>query len=339
MACLPEQGLMTVPRIHPEMACLPDDHCPPSSVHSQGTPPIGENVSPIATLTPFVLRYVGDRLRRGEIKPVTARSIRNHLLDFALMWARRPVDQLSYKAAERWVEHMTAKGLAPGTQNAHLSSLRCFSRWCVRERIVTRDWMLEAPKVRRPRGIARDVNNDHFVRVLATARDTREALIVWIMFDAGARCVEVHRLNVEDVEREARQVFLTGKGGHQRYAPISDHTLRAMDAYLDDNGHHSGPLIRRHDNGQRLGPERISGLVGRMFRASGVKARPYDGRSAHGLRAAAATDLYEQCEDPRLVAEFLGHADLQSLSRYVRRGTMDQIRAAHSLREHVRRAS
>lgn len=290
-------------------------------------------------LTPHVVRYVADRQRRGEIASITARNIRGHLYDFALMWGNRPLDQLSHKAVQRWVEQMTAEGLAPGTQNGRLSSLRGFARWCVLEKITAKDWTLEAPRVRRPRGVARDVTNEHFDLVLAEARDARERLIVWLMFDAGCRCIEVHRLNVEDIEREAGLVFLTGKGGHQRYVPISRRTIQAVDDYLDAAGHNTGALVRRKDTPGRLGPERISGLVGRMFRSSGVKVRPYDGRSAHGLRAAAASDLYEQCEDPRLVAEFLGHADLQSLARYVRRADIAQLKAAQQRRSHVARST
>src|SRR5690606_5624659 len=147
--------------------------------------------------------------------------------------------------------------------------------------------------------------------------------LVLLMFDAGCRCVEVSRLDVDDIDRETSTVRLRGKGGHERDVPISPATVAAVDRYLLAAGHHAGPLVRTEDGrSARLGPERISGLVGRMFRAAGVKVRPYDGRSAHGLRAAAASDVFAGCQDPQIVQQFLGHADMQSLGRYLRRADL-----------------
>lgn len=292
------------------------------------------------TFGPLIRQYVGERLRRGEITPLTARNVRNHLYAFDASYGRRPLDQLSHKAVERWIEDMHRRHLAPGTQNARLSSLRCFARWCAVNKHVGFDWTLNAPKVRRPRAQARDVTNEHFHLVLAQARSARERLIVWLMFDAGLRCIEISRLTCEDVERDTCQVFVTGKANHQRYVPVSAKVMSAIDDYLDEVGHgpgshRTGPLVRREDTAGALGPERISGIVGHLFKLSGVKARPYDGRSAHGLRAAAATDLYEACRDPRTVQEFLGHADMQNLNRYISRATVEKVREAQRMRPHV----
>lgn len=288
----------------------------------------------MGTLHEHVRAYVGGRLKRNEVAPVTARGIRNHLTKFADFWGRRPLDQLSPKAVEKWIERMVEDGLAPGTVNARLSTLRCFARWCVLERVVVRDWTLAAPKVRRPRATARDVNNDDFRKVLAATRTLREEVIVWLMFDVGLRCVSVSRLNVDDFEPDRGQVFVTDKGGGTRYAQLTPGVVRLVERYLRDAGHHAGPLVRA-DHGGRLGPERISGLVGHLFRISGVKQRPYDGRSAHGLRAAGATDFYEACKDPRLTAEWLGHTGMQNLAPYVKRAEQQAVRAVQLQRGHV----
>lgn len=293
-------------------------------------------VRDMGTLHGHVRCYVGGRVARRDIQPDTARTIRNHLNQFADYWGKRPLDQLSAKAMERWIERMTAAGLAPSTQNTRLSSVRTFARWCVLEGIVVRDWTLAAPKVRRPRATARDVNNADFHRVLACARTTREQVIVWLMFDVGLRCVSVSRLNVDDFEPDRAQIFVTDKGGGTRYAQLTPRVVDLVERYLAESGHHSGPLIRTEDErSARLGKERISGLVGRMFRESGVKRRPYDGRSAHGLRAAGATDFYEQCQDPRLTAEWLGHVGMQNLGPYVARAHRSEVRRVQMQRSHV----
>lgn len=281
------------------------------------------------TLGPIVLRYIGDRVRRGELDPKHCRGPRNHCYSFAKSFGNRPLDQLGGRAVERWMEELTTRGLAPSTRAAHLSSLRVFARWCVLHDIVPRDWTLAAAKVKRPRVIPRDMNSDHFDATLAVASDPRQRVIVWLMYGAGLRCVEVSRLDVDDWDRVADCLFVTGKGGHQRMVPVGAPLRRELDAYLTWSEHSTGPLVARLD-GQagRVGPERISGIVGRLVRRAGVKVRNGDGRGAHGFRACAASDMLDATPNAWVVAEFLGHADLTSLRPYIRRRKLEEVRAA-----------
>lgn len=285
------------------------------------------------TLDGLIMQYMGERIRRGEMQAVTARNVRNHLSLFARSFGGRPLDQLGPRAVERWLEEMTRAGTAKSTQAVRLSSLRVFARWCVLNGHVAKDWTLSAPQVRRPRQIPRDMDNNHAAAVLEQARDERERLMVLLMFGCGLRCVEVSRLDVDDYDRSSGLLFVTGKGGHQREVPVPDVVRAAIDAYLAVESHATGALIRTQtDDRRRLGPERISGLVGRLIRRAGVKVRNHDGRSAHGLRSAAASDLYDACKDPQVVQEFLGHANLATTSIYLRRRGLQRVRDAQHVR-------
>lgn len=284
------------------------------------------------TLGPYVLRYVGERKRRGEIQPNTARNVRNHLIHFADSYGNRPLRQLSYKAVERWLEQMHHDGLAESTKALRLSSLRNFARWCVLNDVVPKDWTLLAPKVRRPRVMPRDMTNEHVALILAEAATERELLIGWLMFGCGLRCIEVHRLDVEDLDRTTMMLHVVGKARHEREVPVPPPVLTAWNAYLSANGHTTGALIRHAEGVGRLGPERISGIVGRLCRDSGVKVRRYDGRSAHGIRAAAASDLFDACLDAVVVQEFLGHASLAAGRPYLRRASATRVRDAQDRR-------
>lgn len=286
-----------------------------------------------STLGPVVIRYVGDRLRLGEITKLTARNIRNHLLDFAHMHGARPLTQLGPRSVERWVARMHQRGLAPSTQALRLSSLRTFAKWCVRQGLVKADWTANAPKVARPRQVPHDMTNDHVARVLAACENPRDAAIVWLMFGCGLRCVEVSRLNVDDWDQVSQDLFVVGKGRNERRVPVPAPTAAALTQYLGWAGHGSGAMIRRLDgNGGRLGPERISGRVGVLTKRAGVRVRRFDGRGAHGIRAAAASDLYEACEDPLIVQEFLGHASLATGAIYLRRAKLTKVRDAQQRR-------
>lgn len=42
--------------------------------------------------------------------------------------------------------------------------------------------------------------------------------------------------------------------------------------------------------------------------------------------------LYDKCQDPQVVQEFLGHANLATTSIYLRRRGLEKVRDAQSLR-------
>lgn len=289
--------------------------------------------SRMTTLTPLVLRYVGGRQNTGDISRLTARNVRNHLMGFALSFGNRPLDQLGHRAVERWIGEMDAGGLAKSTQASRLSSLRCFARWCVLNGEVAKDWTLGAPKIRRPRRVPRDMTADHFAAMLPCCRSARERLVVWLMFGCGLRCVEVHRLDVEDLDPITGILHVVGKARHERHVPIPPQVALAWAVYLAEVGHGSGALIRNElDPARRLGPERISGLVRRITADAGIKVRRFDGRGAHGLRACAASDLYDACGDPHIVQAFLGHASMATTSIYMRRADLGKMAEAQGAR-------
>lgn len=275
------------------------------------------------------LTYVAGREARGEIVADTVRNIRNHLDDFVDTVGDPPLEYLSGRSVTIWLERMERVGLAPRTRAVRMSSLRGLARWCVLEGHVERDFTASVPRLRRTaRTVQRDMTAEDVEKILRSARTARERLIVWLMFGSGLRCVEISRLNVEDYDDRARFLFVTGKGGHQRFAAVPPPVRDAIHVYLAEKGHTEGPLIRYRHGDERVQKGRISGLVGRMVREAGVKIARFDGRGAHGLRAAGASDLYDETRDPRMVQEFLGHVNLANVSVYLRRSHREQLRDA-----------
>jgi site-specific recombinase XerD len=64
--------------------------------------------------------------------------------------------------------------------------------------------------------------------------------------------------------------------------------------------------------GKRLQPTILAGIISRTAGHGGLEKRV----TAHTLRHTAATWLRQQTGDARLVAAYLGHADLSTVSRY-----------------------
>ena len=157
----------------------------------------------------------------------------------------------------------------------------------------------------------------------------RARAVVWLMVGCGCRCVEVARLRVEDYDPRGATVRLTGKGGHERVVPVPSDVAGALDAWLDERGRVAGPLIASRIDGHALAPHTLSAYVRRWMRAAGVKVSALDGRSAHGLRRTAASDVMDACGDITVVQEMLGHREVDTTARhYLRRVTVAHMREA-----------
>lgn len=298
-----------------------------------GTSPNGEplgavSLGPLAhhdslTLAQYMLRYVSDRLRTGDIAPITAASLRHQLWPFVESFGRRPLDQLGRAAVDRWLQSIAH--LRASTRASRLVALRGFAAWMVDNDHVKRDFTRGVPRIRRERREPRDIRIEHFVACLRACESTRETMVVWFAYGLGLRCVEISRLTVDDYDPTTCELYVVGKAGHQRSLPVPTIMRPILTGYVRER--QRGPLIPNLTYPERpLSPSRVSKMVGAIAARTGLKVRPYDGFSAHGLRAGAASDIVDAAGgDLRVAQRLLGHSDLSSMARYQRRASQRKV--------------
>jgi site-specific recombinase XerC len=110
-----------------------------------------------------------------------------------------------------------------------------------------------------------------------------------------------------------------GKADHERELPVPTDVALLLHAHLGGRDH--GPLLG-------MGAALISRRVSGWMDAAGLKARPYDGVSAHALRHTMASDMLDRCGNVRTVQAALGHQSLATTQRYLRPASLEQLRAA-----------
>lgn len=289
-------------------------------------PQMGSNSAD--TLDPLVREYCRARRARGELTPRTAQTAQYTLGLLAASYGRRPLDKFGPKAIDRWLESIGDR--APSTRREYLSRVKVFCRWLVARKAIKTDPTTHVERIRQPRRTPVTLTPQQVARLFIGLPDLRARAIVWLMVGCGARCVEVSRLRVEDYDPAGRTILLVGKGMHERQIPVPREVCVALNAYLDEAGTSSGPLIRSTiDPARGLAAKTLSTYLREWMTAAGVKVRARDGRSAHGLRRTAGSDVMDRVGDIRVVQEMLGHLDVQTTANYyLRRVSEAKLRDA-----------
>lgn len=201
--------------------------------------------------------------------------------------------------------------------------LRYFFRWLSARAAATDPFRdLEAPS--KPRKEAAWLTGDEFARLLEAANKPRRAipglaerdrLVLLALVATGLRRSELLALDWSDLDLESARPSLLvrcGKGGKPRRQPIASalaHELVRLRTTTDPAA--DRPVFCGLEGG-RLQPAILGLIVRRAAARAGIDKRV----TAHTLRHTAATWLRQQTGDARLVAAYLGHADLSTVSRY-----------------------
>ena len=264
--------------------------------------------------------YVTDRLERGEIGVGSARQLRWRLSGIARLYPGLQVDQLGRDHVLGW---QRATGWErPASRRAYLSTLKVFLAWCRDERLISGDPCGRLARVREPRRLPRALSDAQLKRLTMVLPDRRAVAVVALMARLGLRCCEVSAANVTDWDRPAATLLVTGKFANERRVAVPPDVELALSRHVGRR--QGGPLIG--GNPRRVGLD----VVTWMTRA-GLKTGPYDGMSAHALRHTAASNLLDAGANVRVVQDLLGHANLATTDRYLRRASLDAQRRALEL--------
>ncbi|MFE1400321.1 tyrosine-type recombinase/integrase [Nocardiopsis dassonvillei] len=183
-----------------------------------------------------------------------------------------------------------------------------------------------------------------FLRTVARDASARDRAICHLAYYAGLRVAEIVALDVADIRLSARKgsVRVRGKGrsgGKDRTVPLHAQVRASLEELLDELGRPAaGPLIRNRD-GAGLSTRAANTVVTTLGAAAGIG--PADDGEAFGphvLRHTFGTDLVRghgevatAPVDVVLVAELMGHADLNTTRRYTLPTDADKTRALNAL--------
>lgn len=222
----------------------------------------------------------------------------------------------------RYVDQLYRSGLNGRTIARHLTTLRNFYSFLLREGKVASDPTASLPLPRQWRNLPNFLNVTEIDLLLAgpdpaKPNGLRDRAMLELLYACGLRVSELCQLQSSDLNYELGVVRVMGKGNKQRIVPVGRPALAAIAVYLE---HARGKLLRGRSSRYLF----VTARGGPMTRQAFWKLLLKYGRKAgmtsrltpHSIRHSFATHLLEGGADLRSVQTMLGHADISTTQIY-----------------------
>ena len=211
------------------------------------------------------------------------------------------------------------RGLSPNSIRRQLSAARTFFRYLLREKHIAKNPMVSVSAPKGKKRLPANLDADRMARLLDIPGDEpltrRDRAMLELLYSSGLRLSELTGLDVGDVDRAARTVHVTGKGGKDRVVPVGRHARKALDAWYTVRGQLAGAeeqALFVSQRGGRIHARSVQARVKYWAKRQGIDARVYP----HLFRHSFATHMLESSHDLRGVQELLGHANISTTQVY-----------------------
>ena len=255
--------------------------------------------------------YLDWKISSGAWNENSAYGFRRTLIQFDRVFDGQEVTSA---AVQKWI---TGTGLSANYRRSRWSVVRGFLKWAG----VELD--LVAPPV--PTPVPRPLRDVDIGKLLSVC-DVRDEVIVSLGICEGLRRSEMVHLEMADIDLEGQVLFVNGKGGKQRWTPLTKATQVRIERYVEaERGSSPGPLLVSRTTGRGLRPATISERSCLLMKRAGIFR---DGVNLHALRHTAATRLWMETNDLFMTQQLLGHSNIRTTSIYVRGRPTAEMREA-----------
>ena len=272
----------------------------------------------------------------------TRRAYKADLGQFADWAGERGRAPTSIRVADlrRYMAELSMHGAAPSTSARKLAALRALFRSLQEHGQLAQSpaQLVSAP--RRPRKLPRVLKAREAAALLqaipaSSALELRDRAMFDLAYSCGLRAEELVSLRPGDLDHDAEQLRVQGKGRKTRVVPVGELAQQAVDDYLKRG---RAELVARivvsdmrvsarppadeltlflSKTGRRLSTSDVRRRLRGWAQRAGVESAA-GAVSPHALRHSFATHLLDGGADLRSIQELLGHASVSSTQIYTR---------------------
>ena len=201
--------------------------------------------------------------------------------------------------------------ISKGTLARERGCIVRFFHWLYIEEFIDRDPGARVEKIKVPKRRKQEFSELEVEKLRSAASNAKETLIIELLLSTGCRVSELVSLNFSDYDQENDSIEVIGKGNKQRTLYFNAKAKLALNHYLKEVPHITGPLFYGQTRGKEMTTAGIQKLVKRLGERAGVlNVHP------HRFRRTAATLARRHGMPIELVSRFLGHENIETTMAY-----------------------
>jgi site-specific recombinase XerD len=291
------------------------------------------------------LALLDEDLRRTNAAPRTRRAYAVDTLQFACWADAQKVAPAAVvpRDVRRYLATLTERELSATTIARKLAAIRALFRSQREHGHIEQSPADLLATPRRASHLPRVLKAPETARLLDSIPaggplEVRDRALFELAYACGLRAEEIVTLDIADVDHDAEQLRVEGKGSKTRFVPAGELALKAVRLYLECGrpalacacadaagvrvvkpgrrvgGASDEQALFLSRSGRRLGTSDVR----RRLRAWTTRAGIPGGVSPHALRHSFATHLLDGGADLRSIQELLGHASISTTQVYTR---------------------
>jgi integrase/recombinase XerC len=232
------------------------------------------------------------------------------------------LDEVSRHLLRRYIACLQDEGFEKSSISCKLSAIRSFYNYLEQRNLIHANPLLTISAPKLEKRLPSFLSTEEVTRLIkmpdiTTAKGQRDRAILELLYAAGLRVSEVAGLDLGNINLEAQEIRVFGKGSKERMALVGKPAAVAIELYLQEGRHEllgnsSSTALFVNRYGRRLSERSIQKAVSKYATMAGLDKRVFP----HMVRHSFATHLLDGGADLRVVQELLGHASLSTTQIY-----------------------
>ena len=246
----------------------------------------------------------------------TFESYGRHIAAISLHFGRTPLE-LEAEDVQDYLYELQQQAKTPS--QTYFKHTVFSLRFLLKHENLPYDYLL-LPEIKADKKLPVVLSKEEVWRMLKSCKLLKHSVLIGLLYGCGLRCFEVRNVRINDLEFDRKRLHIVqGKGGKDRYVPLSEHLIRGIKKYLQTekpqdwlfNGQPIGQ--KGGDFGIQYSQRGIQWIIKRAAKQAGIMKDVH----VHTLRHTFATHLLEDGLDIVNVKNLLGHGRIQTTMEYL----------------------
>lgn len=248
------------------------------------------------------------QLQVEQYSPRSIQSYGHKLAAISFHFKKLP-EHLSEEDCRDYFSMLLSRSPSPGLSyfKHTVYSLRCY-----RKTMHLCELHFSLPRIRSTKKLPVVLSQSEVSNLLRHCISVRSQALLALIYSCGLRLRELINMRICDIDSQRMQVFIRqGKGGKDRYVPLSTHLLLLLREYFIQHR----PEVYLFNN--RSGGQIEDSEIRYLFKQAVHSSRILKPCTLHTLRHSYATHLLEMGENILRIRDLLGHADIKTTLIYL----------------------